>query len=122
MTIHRLVKHAGLGLPQTDADGGLVLPGSWRESEAQQQRFVEGRMRLYGKALWAFQRNKEEWGRRLYHGEGIPMEDWPEMQPLTPAERTTLLRECKRQIGMELCTTCPRRADGIHLPSCKRKT
>lgn len=105
-------------LDDVDADGYRLRPGSWRDSEKAQRKFAEWRSILIGKALWHFQREQEAWGKRLYRGEGFTLGEWPELEPLTPAERTALLDYCKKLCGITVCTTCPRRKHGIHLPDC----
>jgi hypothetical protein len=41
-------------------------------------------------------------GGRFYLNEGIGIEEWPELGPLTPEERTLLIRELRKMLNVPL--------------------
>ena len=43
---------------------------------------------------------REPLARKMYRGEGITLDDWPTLGPLTPVERTAIIRETRRILGM----------------------
>ena len=38
--------------------------------------------------------------RKMYHGQGVSMEDWPALQPLSPKERTKLIADVRQIFGL----------------------
>ena len=72
-------------------------PSDGRISEERLQKHVESREPLWRAALNQAMREKETLARDLYHGRGVW---WPELAPLTGAERTAILRELRSMWGI----------------------
>lgn len=82
---------------------GRFLPSRWaREREEEMQAQLEARQDLWRKALMAALRKRDFFGRRLYLNEGISIEEWPEIAPLTPEERTLIIRELRKLLNTPL--------------------
>ena len=78
-------------------DLGRWLPKAYEaRREAGQMGEAEKRAALCADALWFALRHRDVLGRKLYAGDGISLDDWPSLQPLTPTERTAVIRELRR--------------------------
>lgn len=58
--------------------------------------------------------------RKMYHGEGITLEDFPALQILTPKQRTKMLKELRHIYGLRPICDCPERVQGKHRIECSR--
>lgn len=82
---------------------GKFLPARIaRAREEEMQRLLESRQDLWRKALTVALRKRDVFGRRFYMNEGIGIEEWPELAPLTPEERTLLIRELRKLLNVPL--------------------
>jgi hypothetical protein len=79
---------------------GRFLPSRWAsEREEEMQAQLEARQDLWRKALMAALRKRDWFGRRFYMNEGISIAEWPEIAPLTPEERTLIIRELRKLLN-----------------------
>ena len=85
-------------------DLGRFLPSHLQsDRERRQQELLEGRAVFWRAALNAVVKDpatRKRIAEKLYRREGVSLEDWPAMQPLTADERTAILREARHMLNI----------------------
>jgi hypothetical protein len=105
-------------------DIGKFLPAAY----AAQRERMQAKLLAERQALWRAALNRacldprirEQLERKLYRDEGITLEDWPGLAPLTGAERTELIKHVRQIFGLEVMQPCrcPQAKDNVHKPEC----
>ena len=82
---------------------GRFLPKELQaRREGQVEKQVEDRQAIRRAAMFeaTVTVRRDAIARKLYHGEGVGIEDWPASRELTPQERTIILRDLRQIFGV----------------------
>lgn len=71
-------------------------------AEKSEAELIDERQELRRKAMAeaTLTERRDVIARKMYHGQGVSMEDWPALQPLSPKERTKLIADVRQIFGL----------------------